>query len=215
MIPDVQSHFETPKKIGLSPQKSYDFLITLVAIMFLSGGYAIWFISNYLYAYDDTEYAYTPRVHRATAAEVATSTDMTGWQTYRNEELGYEIMYPKNWEKGVPQGLYSEVSFYPPNPEPFTSYVSILIDSRKLEQIRSVLKLPLSPNNPIPANQETLTLFAGETAYEYRPNSTDKEHSDSVLTIIVPRAGKIYQISTGKHKLPEVKNILSTFKFLP
>lgn len=95
MIPDVQSHFETPKKIGPNPQKSYDFLITLVAIMFLSGGYAIWFISTYLYAYDDTEFAYTPKIHRASAAQVATSTDMTDWKTYRNEEYGFEIKYPQ------------------------------------------------------------------------------------------------------------------------
>ena len=87
MIPDVQSHFETPKKIGLNPQKSYDFLITLVVIMFISGGYAIWFISNYLYAYDDADFAYTPRVHRAKAAEVATSTTSTFQATSSNEAL--------------------------------------------------------------------------------------------------------------------------------
>ncbi len=103
MIPDVQSHFETPKKIGPNPTKSHDFLITLVVIMFLSGGYAIWFISTYLYAYDDTEFAYTPKIHRASAAQVATSTpstssgqaDMTDWQTYRNEEYGFEFKHPE------------------------------------------------------------------------------------------------------------------------
>lgn len=87
MIPDVQSHFETPKKIGPNPQKSYDFLITLVVIMFLSGGYAIWFISTYLYAYDDTDFAYTPKIHHAKAAEIATSTTSTFQATSSNEAL--------------------------------------------------------------------------------------------------------------------------------
>jgi hypothetical protein len=109
MIPDVQSHFETPKKIGPNPQKSYDFLITLVTIMFLSGGYAVWFISTYLYAYDDTEYAYIPSTRRASASQIATSTDMTNWQTYRNEEYGFEFKYPDNWSyatSGATLGLF-------------------------------------------------------------------------------------------------------------
>ncbi|MCX6713383.1 MAG: hypothetical protein NTY66_04220 [Candidatus Vogelbacteria bacterium] len=32
-----------------------------------------------------------------TACPVAKSSDTTGWQTYKNEQLGYEINYPKGW----------------------------------------------------------------------------------------------------------------------
>ncbi len=100
MPPEFKTQFENPtgsfspveKRAG---KKSNDFLITLVAIMLISGAYAIWFFYN-LPSDFEPEYAATPRsARRAVATEIATSTvDMTDWKTYRNEEYGFEFKYP-------------------------------------------------------------------------------------------------------------------------
>jgi hypothetical protein len=124
---------------------------------------------------------------------------------YLNSELGYSIAFTGDWfvdETGMSSCVCKEVIFYPPNPEPFVAYVSILIDSRTLDELEK------SYADFFPDAQKTSITFAGEPGFRFGLSSTDR------VEIIFSHQGRTYLIATDRPNDTQVQAILGSFSFI-
>lgn len=130
--------------------------------------------------------------------------DYKDWKTYTNTKLGYSIKYPADWEiNACDEGcLTKEVIINPPDAESFVSYISISIDSRKLESIRKIY----TDQKYVPSYAEKQIIFAGKEAFMF---SIDYDR-----IIVISSKNIIYSISTGKDKNKQVQQALASFKFI-
>src|SRR3989344_1843663 len=65
---------------------SYAFLIILVVLMFISGGFATWYFLN------------PPPEPEPENVAISQPDQFADWKTYRNEEYGFEFRYPNIFE---------------------------------------------------------------------------------------------------------------------
>jgi len=125
-------------------------------------------------------------------------------RAYVNSELGYSLAFTGDWmldESGMTSGVAKEVIFYPPNPEPFVAYVSILIDSRTLDELEK------SYADFFPDAQKSAIIFAGEPGFRFALSTGRVE-------IIFSHQGRTYLISTDRPNDTQVQAILASFSFI-
>ncbi|MBU2036647.1 hypothetical protein KJ866_00340 [Patescibacteria group bacterium] len=174
------------------------------------------------------EFAACPSV---SASPSVVADETAGWQMYKNEQYGFELRYPKDWEisktgNNEDAGTYNYKFFIKfskllNNEEGFKESFLIEIKNDNYENVYNKLKnLPetevisslreYSVNSDIKA-QRLLTMSYGPGGSEY------------VVTTIFGNASDVFesQVSTtnppnqaGQTVLKEVDQILSTFKFI-
>jgi hypothetical protein len=139
--------------------------------------------------------------------------DYINWKTYINEELGYSVKYPADWrinDAGLSQT--GELIIEPSNPEPFVAYVSIGIDNRELELIRTIYKdsdrrfRAIDPNYK--PDEESKIYFSGKKSYYYITDNNFQNRK-----IVCPFNDRIYSISTHKNDNVLVRQIISSVEF--
>lgn len=139
--------------------------------------------------------------------ESAVATALPPIVEYNNSTMGYKLNLPGNWsidENDMTNGLSKEVTFYPPNPEPFIAYLSVSLNYRSLDQV-----INLNEQNVPDATRED-TLFNGYPGirYTYR-------HQNSVYRIeyYIPFGGQLFLIATDRPNDSMVQSILMTIRF--
>jgi hypothetical protein len=134
------------------------------------------------------EYAMPPK-HQAAAT---TSPDTSTWKTYRNEEFGFEFMYPNNWNPDKSfNKLGGLIYVFDDNVG-----ISVKLDGERNE--KSVL-----------ANSELINFHGLEVTKQIQ-----KDQYNNFVTISIPQKGLEigYDYSYQKDLLL-VDKILDTFKF--
>jgi len=126
---------------------------------------------------------------------------------YNNSAVGYRLNLPGNWsidENGMVNGANKEVTFSPPNPEPFIAYLVISLDSRTLDQIINLYA------QSVPDATREDTIFNGypgiKYTYTYQNNIYHIEY-------YIPYGGRIYLIATDRPNDGVVQSILMTIQF--
>ena len=122
---------------------------------------------------------------------------------YANPVVGYRLGLPGDWhvdENGMTNGTNKEVIFYPPNAEPFVTYLSISLDFRTLDQIISFY----AQNVPDAVREDTI--FNGYTAVKYNYTSDRNEY-------FVPYGNQIFLIASDRLNDGVVQSMLMTIQF--
>ena len=148
----------------------------------------------------------SPQASELPSSSPTPKDEIADWETYTNGDLGYSIKYFPTWkvdESGLENSAGKEVIINPPDAEPFTSYISILIDLRSLDLIRQVHN-----SSQAPVFAEKQVIFAGQDAFEYTTSASD------LVGIYIPYGEKIYLVSTSKYSLKEVQQSLASFQFV-
>lgn len=125
---------------------------------------------------------------------------------YNNSALGYSLNLPGDWtiDDQTANSLDKIVMFSPPNAEPFIAYLTILLDSRSLDQIINSYA-QYTPN----AVREDI-LFNGYSGIKY-----GFFHQGKLTRVeyFIPQANRIFAISTDKPNDATVQSILTSIRF--
>jgi len=120
---------------------------------------------------------------------------------YSNSAVGYRLNLPGNWIINETNSLSKEVIFSPPNAEPFIAYLSVLLESRTMEQIIQ----SFAQYHPDAIREDTM--FYGYPAVKYTFASG---HNDYFL----PYGNQLFLIATDRPNDGTVQSMLMTFRFM-
>jgi hypothetical protein len=126
-----------------------------------------------------------------------TSTTVT---RYTNYEPGYSLGHPTDWlvdENGL-AALSKEVRFYPPNAEPFVSYLDIGLDPRTLDTLKA---------QDVPNAQKAEIFYAGTAGVQYLYSSGRSE-------IYLDYHGQVYYLFSDKPTDDGVQDMIGSFVFI-
>jgi hypothetical protein len=144
-----------------------------------------------------------------------TEEDYEGWETFTNEELGYSIKYPSDWNLQQCDGcIGQETTIKPSDAEEFVSYISISIDSRDMKGIRKLLTdsdwrgRNVDPKY-IPYTESKI-IFSDKPAYQFLMNTSG---AMNIRQLFIKKNGLLYDIDTQRDENPFVRQILASFKF--
>ena len=189
-----QLHEESPK----DPKHFSLWLALVVLVVVGAGGVA---------AYDNLKNDTNEQEELDSSDPV--SSEVEGWQTYRNEEFGFEVRYPKEWE--VSEGMGNDVNFTLRDNEgnfPEFTIVTNSYDSTSFSLLEASLDsygLDQKQKSEILVDNSAATKISG---YAVLDNGSPWH----VIRVIVENDGRIYEID-GDNTLEIFDQILSTFKF--
>jgi len=159
--------------------------------------------------------------------------DILDWQTYRNEEYGFEIQYPKNWQAeilsssaqgavfGIPNSTKSELFQYLLNKQ-----LGFNAEEGSEGNVNIRILTTLEPEQTISkyyeqtiqstANQKKDITIGGQKAVKYYDFGTGPAYFEFIL---VTKNNKewafiIYHLFDTEIEIEEIEQILSTFKFI-
>jgi len=123
---------------------------------------------------------------------------------YTNSAVGYKLNLPGDWIINETNSSNKEVTFSPPNAEPFVSYLSISLDSRTLKQIINLYA------QSVPDAVREDTIFNGYPGIKYTYTyQTNVYHID----YYIPYGSRIYAILTDRPNDGTLQSILMTIRF--
>ncbi len=165
--------------------------------------------------------------HAAKSRGIQEPASISDWQTYKNEELGFEFEYPKNWEAIHLSDFKSGVVLKSPNYSSITSgevvfsgeiYINAIPNPRNLSLIDLIRSFDdTSGFWPDKFNYTTFSVNGNEVV---RFDSVQESNSFSQETIFVKFDQRVVSISYifDQEKDTEVSKtldkIISTFKFI-
>lgn len=156
---------------------------------------------------------------------VETEIDTSDWETYRNEEYGYEIQYPNDWIVDLKYESVGTLFFRTKRRQddidakkPVRIFdVSIKIHNSTQELLRNQDK-KLSFQDWLKENfdMRNSIIVDGNVGYQGFSSSIYEEFSDEIT--LIESQGKIYEIridGSETEKIPlKTKKMISTFKFI-
>jgi len=158
----------------------------------------------------ESMYAVIDALLAVEAVETETEIDISDWQTYSNEEYGYEVKYPKDWrtaECGItcqgfgPQSLGEDV------------VVAVNVISLPLPEVKQSLPVLSNPINKI-IQEETVTV----NNIQWIKLTIKQDISGTIfIENLTEQNDKTYDIGVGTDEINIVEiynQILSTFKFI-
>jgi len=157
--------------------------------------------------------------------------DTSDWQTYRNDEFGFEIRHPSDWTVQSREGSDVVVTLNSPTNEAIResivkgdTYGEGYIESILIYYYEDILSEPenganantleeFTQKNSLVSDARKIT-FAGYPSFEMTRGGFDLYH-----TIMIDKGGEIYEILFGstseKAALTEIEQgVLSTFRFV-
>jgi hypothetical protein len=141
-----------------------------------------------------------PDPYPASGVEVTNAVSLAD---YVNNELKYLLSYPVDWqvnEDGLSQPN-KEVIFTPADAAAFTTYFSVLLDERDLENIRQVYQ------DTLPEAVFSEVTFAGQPAIMYT--------MENRVEVYASYQDQVYLIYSDQPTDQRVSSMLSSFQFLP
>lgn len=135
--------------------------------------------------------------------------DYTGWKTYTNKDLGYEVKYPADWIiNSCDEGCFSkEVTFNPPNAEDFVSYVSISFSGMSLTDTRNGFLDPTNWEGRV--YTEKKVLFNSNKSFFYFNGPLEDR-----ISIVFTYNDKVFVLQSSRIKNDSVGGVLASFKFI-
>lgn len=129
-----------------------------------------------------------------------TNTAAPTTKTFTLSELNYSIEYPADWvvDDQSAGNTTKQVSFSPTDAEPFISYVSIVVDPRYIDTIRSVYASTYTENDPVTIN--------GIAPYQFTLNA-NPNHKE----FFWPYGDSFLLVSTDKYDMSEVQQSINSF----
>lgn len=182
------------------PKRNYAFLLTLTFLLLLLGVFGVWYFSQ-VPPQDETEI-------------VATKDQFADWKTYRNEEYGFEIKYPNNWNlrEYEDQILIGSTSTPPrlegdPGNE-ISIFISRLDESSNLESWL---------NSNVGFNSYNISSYTNPNNVNFTQIKEAYGISSDNVESYTTKEGEVFGINVlPASKFNEIYNqILSTFKFIP
>ncbi|MDP3954560.1 MAG: hypothetical protein Q8Q06_04050 [bacterium] len=147
-------------------------------------------------------------------------TDTSGWQTYRNEEFGFEVRLPELWRIdncGIPNGIYFNVKCNTDAPDNGS------IDVRNIDYYNEQLSLLRGATNLINLKEEDINIgdiqakkFTWEVGKNEGPGPGPGSISQEIIFKHNSNTFVIYFTETwpGQNLSPIFDQILSTFRFI-
>jgi len=169
-------------------------LLSIVMILVVVGGFFAW------------QKGYLPK--NPFLQTTKNQNETTNWQTYRNEEFGFEIKYPKDWE----------VDNY--------GFHNTSCDSNHLSGVNCSIDFTVEQNpNLISADQwiddNLYYLYFPRDKKPFIVGDTEgiKAHVTLIhmyegVMVVFARGKLIYQFNAGTETEPILNQMLSTFKFI-
>jgi len=192
-------------------------LITLVTLLLISasGLVVAYFAANYMLN------EIKPAPQEEEQEEVAVDDDETaGWQTYRNEEYGFEVEYPPGeiaavaeGFRGWSQGDIFQIDFYNPDVVPLDAplfFVSVFsgLNSESLHDWTKAHPEAYGADEEVEySKQESISIGGIDGLLFSEPNDFVP-----VQVAFVTRDSKVFVI--GIFEVNDSQQILSTFKFI-
>lgn len=176
-----------------------------------------WPAVQYTYSYGRIEYLipYSDRIFRVSTDRPSNSEVQLILKSirfmpatltrYTNQELGYFLILPSNWnvdEHETLAGPAAETIFSPSNAEPFVDYLSILLDSRSMDQI-----INLYAQN-VPEAVRSDTVFNGWQAVQFT-------YSYGRIEYYIPRTNQIILVTTDRPTDENVQKMIDSLVLIP
>ena len=162
------------------------------------------------------------QVAEVKSPDVITQDETASWQTYRNEEFGFEMEYPEDWIVNVDTlaSRVDEISrideIRSSRTESFITISEMDPENLSFDEWIGLVSLLADPPLPRPVG-EYATFINGVRAYRFDSYPSDRPFAEISETFIESPTNRIFNLnatSAVKEDREVVNQILSTFRFI-
>lgn len=214
---------ETPIPQPIPPKPKtkplYWIILIVVAIIAIAGTTcAIWYGQKEMIEIQETiiQPSQLPEAKPSPTADLSRDEVLRDWQTYRNEEYGFEVKYPEDWFLkyfGYADKRTVDLTEFGNKPISKLGDGHISINVQSLLLYHGFTLEDIATEFELPHFEGKMTTFNGKKAIEYTAVTDKKIKAISIL--YNPGSNRVYNITArDENYFPIFNQILSTFKFL-